>query len=256
MIREDGSSGSPEPVRINKYLATCGVASRRGADELIARGEVRLNGAVVTSPGVKIQPGVDRLEVSGREVRPAAGPDLTLVLHKPVEVVTTLRDPQGRRTVLDLLPPDVQARRPAPVGRLDYFSEGLLLLTTDGDLCHRLTHPSGHVDKEYEILVRPPARPEQLETMRKGMRLAEGERLAPVRVEVLETEKDRQTLRLTLIQGINRQIRRMCRDLDLTVLRLRRVRQGPVRLGDLALGSFRQLSPKELADLRRAAGLP
>ncbi|MGE4553424.1 MAG: pseudouridine synthase, partial [Desulfovibrionaceae bacterium] len=146
MIREDAPSSPADPVRINKYLAACGVASRRGADELIARGEVRLNGAVVTSPGVKIRPGVDRLEVSGREVRPAAGPELTLLLHKPVEVVTTLRDPQGRRTVLDLLPPEVQARRPAPVGRLDYFSEGLLLLTTDGDPCHRLTHPSRHVD--------------------------------------------------------------------------------------------------------------
>ncbi|MGE4552554.1 MAG: pseudouridine synthase, partial [Desulfovibrionaceae bacterium] len=217
--------------------------------------EVRLNGAVVTSPGVKIRPGVDRLEVSGREVRPAAGPELTLLLHKPVEVVTTLRDPQGRRTVLDLLPPEVQARRPAPVGRLDYFSEGLLLLTTDGELCHRLTHPSRHVDKEYEVLVRPPARPEHLEAMRRGMTLAEGERLAPARVEALAPDQGRQTLRLTLGQGLNRQIRRMCRDLGLTVLRLRRVRQGPVRLGDLPPGAFRELQPRELAALRRAVGL-
>lgn len=255
MSHERDAQAPVESVRINKYLASCGVASRRGADGLISRGEVRLNGRLVTGPGIKVRPGVDRLEVSGREVRPATGPELVLALHKPIEVVTTLRDPQGRRTVLDLLPPAILARRPVPVGRLDYFSEGLLLLTTDGELCHRLTHPSRQVDKEYEVEVRPPARPEQLDAMRRGMTLAEGERLAPMGVEVRRTDGDHQVLRLTLIQGVNREIRRICRDLGLTVLRLRRQRQGPVNLGSLPPGRWRELTPAEIASLRRAAGM-
>ena len=244
-----------EPLRINKYLAQCGVASRRGADELVQAGRVTVNGKVADQPGLKVTPGQDAVAVDGRPVALSAEPDLVLALHKPVRVVTTLDDPQGRPTVLQLLPNDVAARRPVPVGRLDFFSEGLLLMTTDGELCHRLTHPSHHLAKVYEVEVRPAPTRQALEAMRQGMTLAEGERLAPIGVEAAPARGDRQILTMTLIQGINRQIRRMCRDLDLTILSLKRVRQGPVELGGLAPGKWRHLNAREAAALRRAVGL-
>jgi 23S rRNA pseudouridine2605 synthase len=157
--------------------------------------------------------------------------------------------------VLDLLPDELVRARPVPVGRLDFFSEGLLLLTTDGDLTHRLTHPSHHMPKVYHLLVRGPVGPEKLEAMREGMTLAEGEQLAPVEAKVLESKDNKTLLELVLVQGVNRQIRRMCRDLDLTVLRLSRVAQGPLRLGELPSGKWRRLHSDEVLALRRAVGL-
>jgi 23S rRNA pseudouridine2605 synthase len=244
-----------DPVRINKYLAQCGVASRRGADELVQSGRVTVNGRLADQPGLKVVPGQDEVAVDGRPVTLATDPPLVLALHKPVQVVTTLDDPQGRPTVLSLLPRELADRRPVPVGRLDYFSEGLLLMTTDGDLCHRLTHPSHHLDKVYEVSVRPAPSSRALEAMRAGMTLAEGKKLAPVRVEPGPASSGRQVLTLTLIQGVNRQIRRMCRDLGLTVLKIKRVGQGPVSLGDLKPGQYRILSQKETTILRKAVGL-
>lgn len=246
---------NPESVRINKYLAQCGVASRRGADELVRAGRVSLNGRVVDQPGAKVQPGLDQVAVDGQAVQPPDEAPLVLALHKPVQVVTTLDDPQGRPTVLGLLPRELAARRPVPVGRLDYFSEGLLLMTTDGGLCHRLTHPKHHLDKVYEVSVRPVPSPRSLETMRRGMTLAEGDKVAGIRVETGPAASGRQVLTMTLVQGVNRQIRRMCRDLGLTVLALKRVRQGPVGLGDLAPGAWRILDDEETAALRKAVGL-
>ena len=255
MNNQPDKNSGPDPVRINKYLAQCGVASRRGADELVQAGRVTVNGLPADQPGVKVRPGLDEVAVDGRPVRPTTEPDLVLAVHKPVQVVTTLDDPQGRPTVLGLLPRELAGRRPVPVGRLDYFSEGLLLMTTDGELCHRLTHPGHHLEKVYEVLVRPVPSPEALETMRQGMTLAEGETLAPVGVDPGPVVAGSQVLALTLIQGVNRQVRRMCRDLGLTVLKLKRVRQGPVRLGDLAPGQWRELTGDEAGTLYRAVGL-
>lgn len=269
---QDDSKG----VRLNKALADAGLCSRRRADELVFSGAVRVNGRPADSPGLRVTPGRDAVEVNGRpvalrgEAQDKSEP-CWLMLHKPVQVVATARDPEGRRTVLDLVPEPWRGRRLYPVGRLDYFSEGLLLLTDDGELAHRLTHPRWHLPRVYEVRVRPelgPAVPEAaLETMRRGMTLREGEKLAPVDVErVAVAGPDRAAsgkgarepgvlLRMTLHQGINRQIRRMCRDLGLTVLRLARVSQGPVRLGDLPPGGVRPLRGDEVAALRRAVGL-
>ncbi|MCM0754382.1 rRNA pseudouridine synthase [Desulfovibrio aminophilus] len=243
-------------IRLNKFLAQCGVASRRGADELILSGAVSVNGAVVAEAGSRVDPARDVVAVHGRPVAaPVADAPLTLALHKPVQVVTTVRDPQGRRTVLDFLPPDIRAQRPFPVGRLDFLSEGLLLLTTDGELCNRLTHPRHHVHKTYRVRVRGQAPKAALDLMRGGMTLEEGERLAPVETRVLSESRGETLLEMTLIQGVNRQIRRMCRDLGLGVLQLTRVAQGPVRLGDLKPGAWRRLSAEEDTALRRAVGL-
>lgn len=242
-----------EAVRLNKYIASCGVTSRRGADELINAGRVTVNGVSVDGPGLKVTE-EDAVAVDGKRIEPQKR-DITIAVHKPVQTVTTMNDPQGRKTVLSLLPPEIRKLRPVPVGRLDFFSEGLLLMTTDGDLCHRLTHPSYHQPKVYEVIVRPAVTESQIHTMRSGMKLAEGEKLAPVRVRTFNPRRDSQMLELTLSQGINRQIRRMCRDLGLTVLKLRRVRQGPVLLDSLKPGQWREITGRELKDLRASAGL-
>ena len=243
-----------EPLRLNKYLSQCGVASRRAADGLIESGRVKVNGTVAET-GAKIIPGKDRVTVDNTTIAPRLD-HITIILNKPVQVVTTLNDPQGRRTVLDLLPPRFRDKRPVPVGRLDYFSEGLLLLTTDGELCNRLTHPRHHLEKTYEVTVRGYVREEALQTMRSGMTLAEGEKLAPIQVRAAKgNAPDSTVLEMVLKQGVNRQIRRMCRDLGLTILTLRRIAQGPIRLQELEPGRCRELSPEELARLRTAVRL-
>lgn len=247
-------------LRINKYLSECGAASRRGADELILAGRVQLNGVAVTEPGIRVDPVTDKVLVDGKAVaHPAAsgsgGHELTLLLHKPVQVVTTRSDPQGRQTVFDILPQEYRNERLLHVGRLDFFSEGLLLLTTDGGLMNRLIHPRWHLPKVYHVLVRGAVSDIKLGIMRDGMTLKEGEKLAPVEVGILRSDAGGVWLEMTLLQGINRQIRRMCRDLGLTVLKLIRVRQGPISLGSLNPGQCRPLTPQEVRGLRRAVGL-
>lgn len=239
-------------MRLNKALAQAGVCSRRAADALILDGQVEINGLVVRTPGTRVNPEKDRVCIKGAPVRlsrPGAADHLYLALHKPGGVMTTAKDPQGRLTVLDLLPPDIRRRRPFPVGRLDRMSEGLLLLTTDGELTLRLTHPRYEHPKTYHVLVRGRVSPEKLQLMRSGMTLAEGDQLAPVLVRKLCREPGGVLLEMVLRQGVNRQIRRMCRDLRLHVLRLVRVQQGPIRLGDLAPGAWRRLDPGETHDL-------
>jgi 23S rRNA pseudouridine2605 synthase len=244
-------------IRLNKALADAGVASRRQADALIAAGRVTINGTVVTELGRKVVPGRDALAVDGKSVslRRDAG-NLTLMLHKRPGCVTTARDPEGRPTVFDALPARFRKRRLFSVGRLDYFSEGLLLLTTDGELAFRLAHPRWHVAKRYRVTVRGAVGQDTLDAMARGMTLAEGEALAPVPVRIVKRlGPDRFVLELELSQGVNRQVRRMCRDLGLTVLKLVRIAQGTLALGDLPPGECRELTAGEQAALRRAVGL-
>jgi len=248
-------------MRINKFLAEAGVCSRRAADELVLAGAVRVNGVVVDTPGIQVDEAQDRVEVRGKTVTLPTAAACCIMLNKPLQVVSTVHDPQGRRTVIDCLPRELlnaggRMRRLYPVGRLDFFSEGLLLLTDDGALTQRLVHPRHHIPKVYRVTVRGAVTAAVLETMRRGMTLAEGEKLAPVEVRVVRREGDAALLELTLHQGLNRQIRRMCRDLGLTVLRLVRTKQGPLSLDGLPSGAARLLTPAELAAIRKAAGLP
>ncbi len=244
------------PVRLNKFLADAGLASRRGADALIQSGRVHVNGLIQREPGVRIIPGQDMVLFDGAPVstRQDAEPAY-IMLHKPVHTVTTASDPQGRTTVVELLPEDLRAKRLFPVGRLDYMSEGLLLLTNDGEVTLRLTHPSYEHPKKYEVLVREAVPEKSLGIMRQGMRLKEGERLAAVEVEAEPDVGGATLLRMTLRQGVNRQIRRMCRDLGLTILRLRRVELGPLHLGSLASGKWRALTDAEITNLKTSLGL-
>lgn len=241
-------------IRLNKVLASSGCCSRRKADELIRAGAVSVNGVVADAMGLRIDPARDRVTVHGKPLFSPANErenkkHTYVMLHKPVQVVSTVRDPQGRPTVLDLLPDDLRKRaRLYPVGRLDYFSEGLLLLTDDGEMTNRLTHPRYHLPKRYLVRLRERPGKEQLEMMRNGMTLREGERLAPVDVE----RQGNTVLLLTLRQGVNRQIRRMCRDLGLTILSLRRIGFGPLNLGALPKGTCRPLLASEVEALKHS----
>jgi len=243
---------SENGMRLNKALSQAGLCARRKADELIFAGAVSVNGNVVTEPGRRVDPGRDRIEVNGVSLA-ASVPPCHLMLHKPVQVVSTARDPEGRPTVLDFVPPAWRGRRLYPVGRLDFFSEGLLVLTDDGELANLLTHPRHHLPRRYEVRVRGVTPESALTAMRRGMTLSEGERLAQIEVEARPQGSDTM-LHMTLRQGLNRQIRRMCRDLNLTILRLVRVALGPLELGNLEPGAVRELTEREIAALRSAAG--
>lgn len=239
-------------TRLNKFIAASGYCSRRKADELIFAGAVQVNGVVERSPGRRILPD-DLIQVEGQQLAALPASFSYIMLHKPIQVMCTAHDPQGRPTVLDCLTAEMRRNRVYPVGRLDYFSEGLLLLTNDGELAQRLMHPRHHQPKTYDVLVRGTVPAAALATMRRGMTLAEGEHLRPVEVESRLQANGHTRLRMVLHQGVNRQIRRMCRDLGLTILRLKRIRLGPLGLGDLPVGECRFLSAAETAALLQAA---
>ena len=248
------SETNADGLRLNKAIAASGLCARRKADELIFAGRVSVNGSPETNPGRRVLPG-DSITVDG-EPLPDRQEHVYLLLHKPVGTVCTLSDPQGRPTVMDLLPEKARGLGLFPVGRLDYFSEGLLLLTNDGELANRLIHPRHHVDKVYEVLVRGEVSERQLEIMRGGMRLSDGTPLLPVAASRVQTQDRRGTLlRLVLRQGVNRQIRRMCDDLGLTILRLTRVAEGGLTLDELKAGETRVLDPSEIRALRKSVGL-
>ena len=229
-------------MRLVKYLAHAGVASRRAAEKLIASGRVRIDGELVVDPARDV--GADsRVSVDGRELD---GPErrVTLAVHKPVGVVSTARDTHGRPTVLDLV--GAQAVRLYPVGRLDADSSGLILLTNDGELANRLTHPSFEVDKTYRAtLGGGPIGDEALRRLRAGVQLEDG-LTAPAQVRRL----GKREIELTIHEGRNRQVRRMCDAVGHPVLALTRIRFGPLELGRLAPGAHRRLRAAEVDALR------
>ena len=230
--------------RLQKVLASAGIASRRDCEELISAGRVSVNGRVVRVLGARVDPEHDEIAVDGRPIG-RLGPRTYVLLHKPPGVVSTVDDPQGRPTVIDLV--DLPVRL-FPVGRLDYESEGLLLLTDDGELTQRLTHPSYEVEKEYRALLDRMPTPDALREWRAGVML-DGVRTAPAWVEVLEHDDSGAWVRVVLHEGRKRQIREVARLLGYNVLRLIRVREGPLSLGDLPVGAWRRLSAEEVEAL-------
>jgi 23S rRNA pseudouridine2605 synthase len=243
----------PQLIRINKVIAQAGVCSRRRADDFIVEGRIEVNGSLVTSPGLKIDPLRDEVKVDGTVISVSTTTShLYILLNKPIKTMTTVRDPQGRKTVIDLLPKRFRDQRVFPVGRLDFYSEGLLLLTTDGDLTQKMTHPGYNHPKTYEVAVEGDVSEEMLARMRQGMTLAEGEHLRPVEVNIARSNGRQTILSMVLRQGINRQIRRMCRDLHLKILKLKRTSQGPLFLGNLPSGNFRELTHQEVSRLKKS----
>jgi pseudouridine synthase len=244
-------------VRLQKVLAHAGVASRRAAEEMISAGRVAVNGTVVTQLGTRVQPGRDTVTLDNERVdvpateREAAATHVVYLLNKPLGVVSTADDPQGRATVIGMVPPEP---RVYPVGRLDADSEGLLLLTNNGDLAYRLTHPRYGVDKEYEVLVKGHPQEHVLRDLRQGVAVEGDERpTAPAQVDRLGEEGSNQWLRVVIHEGRKRQVRRMMEAIHHPVLQLRRVRVGPLRLGNLGSGRWRLLRPDEVAALDAAS---
>ena len=249
---EGASTDGPAGERLQKYLAHAGVASRRHAEELIEAGAVTVNGQVVRELGTRVNPTADEVRVRGRLVRPTTR-RLYVLLNKPPDVVTTVHDPEGRRTVLDLLPEEWCERRVYPVGRLDQYSEGLLLLTDDGDFALRLTHPRYALPKEYHALVAGRPSRSVLERLAHGILLpGEGRPTAPARVWEIREQGDATWVGVEIHEGRNRQVRRMFEAVGYHVVRLRRVRIGPQTLGSLAPGKARLLTADEVQRLRRA----
>lgn len=229
-----------EGVRLQKLLSRAGRASRREAERLIAEGRVRVNGRVIVELGTRVVPGRDRVELDGE---PVSVPVVAwIALHKPAGVLTTRRDPHGGRTVYDVLPAEMSSLK--YVGRLDRDAEGLLLLTNDGEAAHRLQHPSSEVEREYRVEVAGRVEPAALKQLRQGVDLDDGPARAR-RAELVEAGPVRSTLDLVLTEGRKREVRRMLSAVGHPVLRLRRTRFGPVRLGDLAPGAWRLLDDAE-----------
>ncbi len=229
-------------VRLQKVLAQAGIASRRGAEEVIRQGRVVVNGNVVTELGCKVDPQTDRITVD-RIAIAVIEAKVYLLLHKPRFCITTASDPQGRKTVFDFVP-ELGARL-FPVGRLDFDAEGVLLLTNDGPLANRLQHPRYGVNKTYEVEVKGQPDSTALDRLRSGVVLEEG-RTAPAEVVVVKSSSRNTRLRIVLHQGWNRQIKRMGEAVGHPVLKIRRVAFGPLRLGGLGPGDSRALKPKEV----------
>jgi len=232
-------------MRLQRALARAGVASRRAAEALIADGKVRVDGKAATL-GMKVDPARQRITVSGRPVKLRAR--RWLAFHKPLGVVTTARDEEGRRTVLDYIPDSAGLTY---VGRLDVMTTGLLLLTTDGEAVHRLTHPRYRVPRRYTALVHGLPTAEIAQAVRRKVVL-DGRPVVPSEVRVRPGAEGRSILDLTLAEGRNRVVRRWAEALGLKVDRLARLSYGPVRLGDLPPGRYRPLTPREESALYRA----
>lgn len=230
-------------MRLNRFLASAGLGSRRGVEELITSGQVRLNGHVVTDLATKVGPD-DAVKVGSRLIR--SEQKITVLLNKPRGYLCTASDERDRKTIFELLPPNWS--RVYHVGRLDKDSEGLLLVTNDGDLSLALTHPRYKIEKEYEVLLDKPFNPKDREKVLRGFHIMGG-RAKAERLDILAPTH----LRLTLTQGIKRQIRLMLYELGYEVERLARVRLGPLKIGEMRPGEWRLLTGKEIAALKDPA---
>lgn len=235
-------------TRLQKMLADCGVASRRKAEEMIEAGRVSVNG-VRASIGDKVDVARDKVTLDGEPVRPDSE-KMYIMVHKPRGYITTVSDDRGRKCVSELV--EELGVRLYPIGRLDKDSEGLLLMTNDGEFANLISHPSTHVQKTYRVTVRPGVNEEQLTRMSVGMEI-EGKMTAPATIRVLEQQQGRVVLEFVIHEGRNRQIRKMCEAVGLEVARLKRTAIGGVKLGMLPQGQFRDLEPDEVRRLRMAA---
>lgn len=233
------------PMRLNKYIARSGYCSRREADVLIAEGKVQVNGSVVTAMGHKVDPAKDKVSIGGKTLE--AEPLVYVLLNKPKDTLTTAKDPEGRRTVLDLVA-KATPYRVYPVGRLDRHTTGVLLLTNDGELAKKLSHPSSEVSKLYHIELDRPVLPEHVEALREGIQLDDG----PIQADAIDYVQGGQPnqVGVELHSGRNRIVRRMFEHFSYKVQRLDRVAFAGLTKKGLKRGHFRQLSPKEVGFLK------
>jgi len=237
--------------RLQKIMAQAGVASRRRCEEMIASGMVKVNGRVITKLGTRVDPARDKIQLGG-ETLFLSPRKYYILMNKPRGYVTTLSDEKGRKKVTDLL--KGVTTRVYPVGRLDYDSEGLLLLTNDGDLTYALTHPKHHVPKTYLVRVSGAPTPDKLEQMAGGLVLDDGP-TAPAGVRLIGEQEGKALLEITIFEGRNRQVRRMCEYIGHPVLRLQRIRFANLSIEGLRPGQYRHLTGDELKRLKEKAGL-
>lgn len=237
--------------RLQKVMARAGVSSRRHCEEMIVAGLVRVNGKVTTDLGHKVEPSKDKIVVSGKLL---TGPKKKcyFALYKPRGYVSTAKDERGRKQIVDLL--QGFPERVYPIGRLDYNSEGLILITNDGDLTYALTHPKHHLPKKYLVRVAGVPPTDKLNQLAQGLLLEDGQ-TAPARVRLQEVAEGKALLEITLFEGRNRQLRRMCEHIGHPVLRLVRTEVGNIRLDGLRPGQYRELTRKELETLKKTTGL-
>lgn len=236
-----------EAVRLQKYLASAGVASRRSAEDLIREGKVAVEGRTVTEPGTKVVPGRERVTVGGAEI--AAADKVYFLLNKPRGCLSSLRDRFNRPLVRDFFPPELG--RIFPVGRLDFDTEGLLLMTNDGEFCQKLIHPRYGVWKTYLADLRDPISSGQVARLKRGVELEEDGLTAPARVRVVSP--DRRRIEISIREGKKRQVRRMAAALGNRVRALKRIKMGVLSLGGLEPGQWRRLAPGEIASLLKTA---
>jgi len=230
-------------VRLQKYIADCGITSRRKAEDLIVKGRVKINGTTVTLLGTKIDPEKDTVLVDGSLADHRSVQKLYILLHKPRGYVTTVSDPQGRDTVMDLI--REVSERVYPVGRLDYLSEGLLLMTNDGEVANTIMHPRHEVIKVYEVKIFGVLDPQMLYKLREGVTV-EGELLKPLSVRPLKQLDNKTWVEIRLAEGKNREIRKICEALDITIDKLRRVAIGNLTINGIAPGRYVYLSKKDI----------
>ena len=237
-----------EIVRLQKYMAMCGAASRRGAEEIISSGRVTVNGEKITEQGVKVEIGADTVKLDGKVIKPS-GKMFYIMLNKPVGYVTTVKDQFERPTVIDLVGPEI-SERIFPVGRLDYETEGLLLLTNDGDFTYKVTHPKHNIKKTYIAVLKGGITIKGLAQLRRGVKLDDGFVTSPAEVEMLDAQNGHTTIKITIHEGKNRQVRRMFEAVGSKVKELQRVSIGTVELGNLPLGRWRHLTSYEINYLK------
>lgn len=233
-------------MRLQKYLAACGVASRRAAEKMIADGHVTIDGVTITEMGVSVEDG-QKVCVDGSPVQPEVEKHY-LMYHKPAGEVTTVSDPEGRATVLDKFR-DFPVRL-YPVGRLDFDSEGLLLLTNDGELTEHMLHPSREVEKVYLARVSNQVTPEEAKRLERGV-VVDGRQTSPAKARILSVKPLYTEMMITIHEGRNRQVRKMVESVGHEVVLLRRVRFGPLKLNDLPRGMWRELTQEEIQSLKR-----
>jgi 23S rRNA pseudouridine2605 synthase len=225
--------------RLQKFMSAAGVASRRHAEEMILAGVVKVNGETVRELGTKVDPEKDKVTVNGKKIKPPSA-FMYLAMNKPKRTMTTRDDPRKRKTVYDLLPADLR-NVVWPIGRLDFNTEGLLLFTNDGDLTHKLTHPSFEHEKEYEVQLDKELSSGRIEKIETGM-IIDGKKTAPAKLRTAGT-----TVYLTIHEGMNRQVRKMFGELGYSVRNLKRVRIGKLKLGDIPSGKYKSFDPKNVA---------
>ncbi len=235
-------------VRLQKYIAMCGAASRRAAEEMIENGRVSVNGKKVSEQGVKVEIGADSVMLDGKVIKPS-GKLFYIMLNKPVGYVSTVKDQFERPTVIDLVESEIKERI-FPVGRLDYDTEGLLLMTNDGDFTYKVTHPKHNIDKTYIAVLKGGISIKGLAQLRGGVRLDDGFMTSPAKVEMLDAVDGHTTIKITIHEGKNRQVRRMFEAVGSKVAELQRISIGNVELGNLPLGRWRHLTSHEVSYLK------